>query len=121
MKDQSLVIDTREDVLFPEEKPTIFHLSQRRYRMSARLITRLLDSSGIVQTSSRDILRAMASFLSQRYEDMIVTCDRIICMEKEVYMVVPSDMREDLVGEITKMELYMAVRQINYREGTAFF
>jgi hypothetical protein len=34
MKEQYLAIDTREDALFPEKRPTTFHFSHRQARQS---------------------------------------------------------------------------------------
>jgi hypothetical protein len=111
MKEQSLAIDMREDVLFPEERPTVFHFSHRQPRRSARLASRLLDSSRLVQTNSRDMSRAMATFLRQRYEDATMNRECLSCMEQEEHMAVPAGIRCYLEGEITEMELYTAVRQ----------
>jgi hypothetical protein len=98
MKEQCLAIYTRKDALFVEERPTIFHLSQSQTRRSAQLIPRLLVSSGVLETNGIDIIHAMATFLSLRYDDMTVNSECISCMEQEVRTVVPPDMREDLWG-----------------------
>ena len=57
-KDQSLATDTREDVLYPEERPT-FSPSKRQVRRAGPLITRMLDSSSTLPTSHRDTLHIM--------------------------------------------------------------
>jgi hypothetical protein len=111
MKAQSLAIDTREDALFPVERTTLCNLSQRQAWRTARLITRTLDSSGVLQMNVRDILHTMTEFLSQRYKATIVNCECLRRMEHEMFKVMPTAMREDLVVEFTDMELYLTVRQ----------
>jgi len=44
-KAQSVAVDTREDVLYLQERPTLFHLSQRQAWRTARLVTSMVDTS----------------------------------------------------------------------------
>ena len=44
-KAQSVAVDVREDVLYLQERPTLFHLSQGQAWRTARLVTSMVDTS----------------------------------------------------------------------------
>jgi len=107
-KAQPLATDTREDVLYQEEMPTI-HPSKRQVRRAALLITRMLDSSSALPTSSRDILHIMTEFLSQFYKVTTLNCELLRRMDHEASKAVPTKVRKDLVATITGTKCNLAV------------
>ena len=90
--------------------PSLLHLSQRQTRRTDRLITRMLDSSGALLTSSRGILPIISEYLRQRYYVMSVNCECLRQMEQDVTEVLPINKRKDFVVPITDMELLLPVR-----------
>jgi hypothetical protein len=96
--------------IIPRGKADIpFHPSDRQVRKAARLVTKMLDSSSALPTSSRDILHITTEFLSQCYKVTTLNCECLRRMEHEASKAVPTNVREDLVAPITCTECNLAV------------
>jgi hypothetical protein len=69
---QSLHLHTQAATLFQGEQPPIFHLSNMRKWRVSRLITSIIDTDGVKQTSTRGILRTFVSLLQSKYDTIHV-------------------------------------------------
>jgi hypothetical protein len=65
----SLPLDTPAPTLFQGQHPSNFHLLNMRKRRASRLITSIIDTDGVIQTSTRGILRTFVALLQRKYDN----------------------------------------------------
>jgi hypothetical protein len=106
---QSLPLDTHAATLLQEEQPSIFHLlNMRKWRVS-RLITTVIDTDGVTQTT-RDILRTFVVFLQRKYDTIQVDNRSVTQLAQAVHRTLATEWRDYLDTPITVEELQAAVR-----------
>jgi hypothetical protein len=107
---QKQTLDVGEVKTYPGEKPTLFHLIRAGTRQEQRHITTITDAQGNRHTTNQAILKTFTHFLQKKYGEKLVDMREVDAMGNIIPNKVTQDENDDMIKEVTMVELEEAVR-----------
>ena len=103
---QAVKIDTRDTLLSPVERPSLYHLLEMRLRRRGRLITTIMDHTGTTHTTQGNIMNTLVTSLREGYARIPVDrhCVELLC--KAVEATKPDAWNERLEAPLTETDLW---------------
>ena len=108
---QRLFVDTEGQDNGVDETPKLYHIVRQVKRQEFKMVDRVYDSEGNLQTPPLTVLRAFMGFTKNKYDTITVDKDSFDRMLRRTSIIVPHIANVALDRPITMEELHIAVRQ----------
>ena len=110
MEQQRLLLDTDEHDRVAEEDPSLYHILKSMKRQEARMVYRICESQGNMQTKTFDILRNFTECMRMKYDYSQVKEDRVERMENAMHKRLHHAANTVLDAPVIMKDIHIAVR-----------